>query len=209
MHPVTTTSAPRQAREPGAARARATKITFSGIVVQGRGISGPILDHPTFNLVPRQPIVLRHGTYLAHVAFGGLVAPATLYWGRRPTLERDGAIVCEAHVLSGPVAVFEKAYELDVQVYTMLRVDEHFASLEALRRRLRDDRQEARLWFQGQGTRLAANGPTGNAATHAALLASPSGGEARGVVGTAPGRSDLGTDRHDATVFQSGVCGAV
>lgn len=161
MHPSMLGSSPRPQATDSVVSARTRpvgQVAFSGIVIQGRRVSGPVLDHPTFNLVPRQAIVLRHGTYVATVRFGGLTAPATLYWGRRPTLEPAGPICCELHLLGGPVAAFDKAYDLEVMVLSMLRPDVRFPTLQALRRQLQVDREAAlRQWHLATQPRPAAS----------------------------------------------------
>lgn len=117
---------------------------FSGLIVQGKGEAGPLLAHPTFNLIPRQPVVLRHGTYVARAGFGQLVAHCTLYWGRRPTMETSGPVSCEVHLLEGSVSTFAKARELDIEVLSWLRPDERFPTVGALRQQLALDRRAAR-----------------------------------------------------------------
>lgn len=105
-----------------------------------------MLDFPTLNVVPDEPVDLRHGMYGAVVGDGGRRAGAVLYVGTRPTFEDDGTVSHEVHLLDvdpddEPLLDVEA---LDVEVRFFVRPERAFPTVEALREQQFRDRDVVR-----------------------------------------------------------------
>lgn len=74
--------------------------TLGGMVVTGKQL-GRTIGFPTANIAPDAPVILREGVYAAQVIeplpLAGL--PAMLNIGRAPTVNGDGTLTVEAHII--------------------------------------------------------------------------------------------------------------
>lgn len=122
-----------------AARLLGRPYSLRGEVVIGRG-RGKGLGFPTANVDLGDSSSMRpaRGVYGGAVRLDGRRFEALVYFGRRPTFERDGVDTLEVHLVdwSGESLL---GREITVVFETWLRRDESFSDEEALVRRMRED----------------------------------------------------------------------
>lgn len=123
--------------------------SLSGIVVRGNRI-GHTIGFPTANIrIPESyKLVPSEGVYVAKFVFAGKSFNSMVSIGRRPTLESQGKLSIEAHVLD----FNDDLYGAVVSVYLLekLRENIRFQDLDALKSQLQLDRQATREFFKQQ-----------------------------------------------------------
>lgn len=116
--------------------------TLPGKVVRGRGL-GKKLGYPTANLeVHPWKILPRVGIYAGWARFRGIIRPAAVSVGFRPTVDHSPPQepIVEAHILGFEGNLYGEEVVLDLVTY--LREEKRFDSLEALKEAIRQDVQE-------------------------------------------------------------------
>lgn len=133
-----------------AARFLGRPFAISGLVRHGKRLGSSRLGAPTVNLVPdERQLVPAFGVYAARVAVDGKVRPAVTNVGVRPTVDTDGGVTVESHLLE-PVSELYGA-DCRVEFLKMLRPEKRFGSLEELREQIARDAGAARAYFLEQG----------------------------------------------------------
>jgi riboflavin kinase/FMN adenylyltransferase len=125
---------------------------LEGIVQRGDGI-GQRLGFPTANIRPDSPgkLLPARGVYAvrvetAHRAERGIcVAGGIMNIGVRPTVTDVGMETAEVHILDFDGDLY--GFRIAVDFLVRLREERKFATQEALRARMEDDREEARKLF--------------------------------------------------------------
>ena len=129
-----------------AARFLGRPFAIAGPVRHGKGIGSSRLGWPTVNLVPdERQLVPAYGVYAARVTVDGAVRPAVTNVGVRPTVDTDGGVTVESHLLE-PIGELYGA-DCRVEFLKMLRPEIRFAGLEALRAQIARDAGAARAFF--------------------------------------------------------------
>ena len=119
---------------------------MSGPVRHGKGL-GAKIGAPTLNLIPPAgQLVPAYGVYAARVSVGGGIFPAVTNVGVRPTVDDGDAVTVESHLLDQSVQVYGRGCR--VEFLKMLRREQRFPSLEALRSQITADAAEARTYFK-------------------------------------------------------------
>lgn len=127
---------------------------ISGHVLHGRKL-GRTLGYPTLNLRFGHPRPAAHGIFVVRVhglASQALDGVASL--GRRPTVEDDGRVLLETHVLDWPHTLGQEGgygRVLRVEMLHRLRGEQRYPSVEALREAIARDEADARAWLAGAG----------------------------------------------------------
>ena len=124
-----------------AARALGRPYATSGVVVPGAG-RGRGIGIPTVNLAPPNPrkLLPPDGVYAATVAWRGGERGAMLNLGPRPTFGEQ-ARTLEAHLFAFDGDLYGET--ITVEFHRRLRDTGRFASVDALRRQLDQDRRDA------------------------------------------------------------------
>lgn len=131
----------------GAARFLGRPFMISGPVRHGKRIGTVHLGMPTVNLIPDpRQLVPAFGVYAARAEVGGQVYPAVTNVGVRPTVDTDGDVTIESHLLDTAPELYGAACR--VAFLTMLRPERRFNSLEALREQILQDAARARDYFK-------------------------------------------------------------
>lgn len=116
-----------------------------GAVVSGDR-RGRTLGFPTANLAPENEVLPALGVYAGTLRVrGDAVAealPAVVNVGRRPTFEKAGEVVVEAHVIDWAGDLYGKRVEL--AFLDQLREERRFPDVESLKRQIAADREAAR-----------------------------------------------------------------
>jgi riboflavin kinase/FMN adenylyltransferase len=127
---------------------------ISGHVLHGRKL-GRTLGYPTLNLRFGHPRPAAHGIFVVRVH--GLAAQAldgVASLGRRPTVEDDGRVLLETHVLDWPHTLGQEdgyGRVLRVELLHRLHDERRYPSVDALREGIARDAADARHWLAGAG----------------------------------------------------------
>ncbi len=129
-----------------AARFLGRPFAVSGLVRHGKRLGSSRLGAPTVNLIPDpRQLVPAFGVYAARVTVDGAARPAVTNVGVRPTVDTDGGVTVESHLLE-PIGELYGA-DCRVEFLRMLRPERRFNSLEALREQIARDAEAARAYF--------------------------------------------------------------
>lgn len=119
---------------------------LSGIVAHGRGL-GRTIGVPTANIpIAPELLIPPHGVYCARAELeDGRVFPAVVNIGLHPTVGSLDAPVAEAWIDGLDAALYEKPLRL--WLCHMLRSEQKFDSMQALRTQILHDRAQMRDYF--------------------------------------------------------------
>lgn len=117
--------------------------SLKGIVVKGDQI-GRTIGFPTTNLEPyeKNKIVPVEGVYSSRVLRKGQAYPAMTYIGKRPTVSSEGELRIESNIFNFDKDIYGE--EIIVVFLDFIRNDEHFLSLEELKKQLSKDREDCK-----------------------------------------------------------------
>lgn len=123
------------------------RYTVSAEVVRGRRL-GRTLGYPTANMVLPADTALHHGIYAVRLRRpGGRIHDGVASFGRRPTVEDDGAPVLETFVFDFSDDLYGE--HCAVSFFGFLRGEEKFDGLDALVAQMKRDEEEARALLSG------------------------------------------------------------
>lgn len=114
---------------------------YLGRVGKGRQL-GRRLDFPTANVRLETGVHPPPGVYACRVEVEGVWHPGVCNLGHRPTVEREGGLSLEAHVLDWTGDLY--GCEIEVRLEARLRDERRFDSIEALRVAIQQDAARAR-----------------------------------------------------------------
>ncbi|HHE33118.1 MAG TPA: bifunctional riboflavin kinase/FAD synthetase [Chlorobaculum parvum] len=120
---------------------------ISGYVVKGNKL-GRQLGFPTANieLTDRCKQLPAHGVYAARVTIGGRDWPVMMNIGRRPTVEKDGSVTVEAHIVGFSGELYGTV--LVLQLLDFIRPEQRFNSIDELKAQLLVDQKKAELYLK-------------------------------------------------------------
>lgn len=128
-----------------AARFLGRPFAISGTVRHGKGL-GSRLGTPTLNMIPPVgQLVPAYGVYIARAVIDGESYPAVTNVGVRPTVDADGAVNVESHLLCSSARLYGR--ECRVEFLDCVRPERRFPDLEALRTQVARDTETARAYF--------------------------------------------------------------
>lgn len=105
--------------------------TIIGVVVEGKKI-GRTLDFPTVNIIPDDDKLLPpNGVYFTDAIIEGVTYPAVTNIGIRPSVNNDGKVNVETHILDISKNLYGKVIEL--QFLEFERGEKKFTSLDELK----------------------------------------------------------------------------
>ena len=150
---VASSTATRLALEQGDV-ARATALlghpyAITGIVRGGEKL-GRTLGFPTANLVADSSCRLRHGIYAVRATVDGQTHDAIASWGRRPTVETDGAQLLEVFLFDFSGDLYDR--ELRVDFVAFLRGEAKFDSIEDMTTQMHADVVDAKAALAARAT---------------------------------------------------------
>ncbi|MBD5152987.1 MAG: riboflavin biosynthesis protein RibF [Oscillibacter sp.] len=130
-----------------AARFLGRPFAISGPVRHGKRIGTSRLGRPTVNLIPDEhQLVPAFGVYAARVTVDGKIYPAVTNVGVRPTVDTDGGVTVESHLLETAGDLY--GADCRVEFWKMLRPERRFDSMEALREQIGRDAAAAQEFFE-------------------------------------------------------------
>ncbi len=134
---------------PRAAHLLGRRYAMSGHVVHGRKL-GRTLSYPTLNMRVMPRCAARSGVYIVKVfGLSDQPLPGIASLGVRPTVENDGRILLETHVLDAQVDAYGKLVR--VELLQHVRDEAKFPDLPTLTAAMHDDAKQARDYFAIHG----------------------------------------------------------
>ncbi|MBX3569915.1 MAG: bifunctional riboflavin kinase/FAD synthetase [Rhizobiaceae bacterium] len=125
------------------------RYTAEAEVVHGKAL-GRTLGYPTANMVLPEPAVLGQGIYAVRLRRqDGTLHDGVASFGRRPTVDADGAPLLETFVFDFTGDLYWEICQ--VSFFGHLRGEEKFDSLDALLDQMKRDEAEARALLAGVG----------------------------------------------------------
>lgn len=123
------------------------RFTVEGEVVHGKKL-GRTLGYPTANMVMPEEAVVREGIYAVRFRRAdGRLFDGVASFGRRPTVDSDGAPLLETFVFDFDGDLYGEV--CDVSFFGYLRGEEKFDGLDALMVQMKRDEEEARALLSG------------------------------------------------------------
>lgn len=120
-------------------------FALRGPVRHGKGL-GSKIGAPTVNLIPEPGHLLPvNGVYVTRVTVGSEVYPAVTNVGVRPTVDENGGLTVESHLLDRDAQLYGQ--ECRVEFLEMLRPERRFGSLAELSAQIARDADMARECF--------------------------------------------------------------
>jgi len=128
-----------------AARFLGYPFTVTGPVRHGKGL-GSRIGVPTVNLIPPAgQLIPAHGVYVTRVWVDRKEYAAITNVGVRPTVDTDGGVTVESHILDQSLQLYGK--DCRVEFLKMLRPERKFDSLADLQAQITTDTAQARAYF--------------------------------------------------------------
>ena len=123
--------------------------TISAHVIHGKKL-GRSIGFPTMNLAVMPRCALRSGIYIVSVlGLEGQTLPAIASLGVRPTVESDGQVLLEVHILNHSVSAYGKL--VSVKFHQYVRDEEKFPDLPTMIDAIQKDVDIAQHYFSVHG----------------------------------------------------------
>ena len=123
------------------------RYTVEAEIIHGKKL-GRTLGYPTANMALPDETPLRHGIYAVRLRRqNGDMHDGVASFGRRPTVDDDGAALLETFVFDFSGDIYGEV--CDVSFFGFLRGEEKFDGLDALMVQMRRDEEEARALLAG------------------------------------------------------------
>lgn len=128
-----------------AAKLLGGEYSLSAPVLHGKKL-GREMGVPTINQVfSHTAVVPRNGIYVTSTVIDGTSYPSVSNIGVRPSVEKDGGVNCETHVLGFDGDLYGKS--LTVSFKARIRDEQTFPSLSVLTDRIRQDIEETKKYY--------------------------------------------------------------
>ncbi|MCD8048487.1 MAG: riboflavin biosynthesis protein RibF [Clostridia bacterium] len=152
--PVSSTSVRRALNEgniPLANELLSRPFEIRGTIAHGKRL-GSSLGFPTANIYPPEGLVhLLYGVYATKCLIDDTLYPAVTNVGVNPTVNSDGKIRVENHIIDFDRDVY--LHTLSVRFYKYMRGEQRFPSVDALRAQIERDKAATIAYFKkGAGT---------------------------------------------------------
>lgn len=127
----------------------ARQYTISGHVIHGRKL-GRTIGIPTLNIPVMPRCALRSGVYIVSVhGLGEKPLPAIASLGVRPTVEADGKVLLEVHILHHSVSAYGKI--VSIAFHHFVRDEEKFPDLTSMTEAIQQDIRLTQHYFDTHG----------------------------------------------------------
>ena len=121
-------------------------FSIAGTIAHGKGL-GSRIGRPTLNLLPGgDQLIPARGVYVAAAELAGRRFPAVTNVGVRPTVDRDGGVTVESHLLEAEGDFYGESCR--VFLLKRLRPEEEFPGLRELQAQIAADAEAAREYFR-------------------------------------------------------------
>jgi len=117
---------------------------ITGTVAHGKKL-GRTIGFPTANIVTESyKLIPAHGVYTASAEINGITVYGMLNIGMRPTVDGTSQTI-EVHFFNFDADIYDK--DIKLSLHTRLRDEQKFASLDALKQQLAEDRKQSMAYF--------------------------------------------------------------
>ena len=138
----------KEGRTEEAQRFLGAPYAITGEVLHGKGL-GRTIGAPTLNVIPAPGLLIpAYGVYATHVSIAGRQYDAVTNVGVRPTVDANGGVTVESHLLDVNEHLYGK--ECRVEFLKLLRPENKFADLNALQAQIAKDVADARTFLANQ-----------------------------------------------------------
>lgn len=121
-------------------------LSVSGEIRRGKGLGGRI-GFPTLNVIPpAERLLPAYGVYVTRAVVDGVSYPAVTNVGLRPTVDTDGSVTVESHLLGQSLQLYGRRCR--VEFLQMLRPERQFPTVDGLRSQIARDVEAAKAYFQ-------------------------------------------------------------
>ena len=135
-----------EGRAEEAGRLLGRPFSIAGTIAHGKGL-GSRIGRPTLNLLPGgDQLIPARGVYVAGAELAGRRFPAVTNVGVRPTVDRDGGVTVESHLLEAEGDFYGESCR--VFLLKRLRPEEEFPGLRELQAQIAADAEAAREYFR-------------------------------------------------------------
>ena len=135
-----------EGRAEEAGRLLGRPFSIAGTIAHGKGL-GSRIGRPTLNLLPGgDQMIPARGEYVAAAELAGRRFPAVTNVGVRPTVDRDGGVTVESHLLEAGGDFYGESCR--VSLLKRLRPEEEFPGLRELQAQIAADAEAAREYFR-------------------------------------------------------------
>ncbi len=135
-----------EGRAEEAGRLLGRPFSIAGTIAHGKGL-GSRIGRPTLNLLPGgDQLIPARGVYVAAAELAGRRFPAVTNVGVRPTVDRDGGVTVESHLLEAEGDFYGERCR--VFLLKRLRPEEEFPGLRELQAQIAADAEAAREYFR-------------------------------------------------------------
>ena len=135
-----------EGRAEEAGRLLGRPFSIAGTIAHGKGL-GSRIGRPTLNLLPGgDQLIPARGVYVAAAELAGRRFPAVTNVGVRPTVDRDGGVTVESHLLEAEGDFYGESCR--VSLLKRLRPEEEFPGLRELQAQIAADAETTRRYFQ-------------------------------------------------------------
>lgn len=135
-----------EGRAEEAGRLLGRPFSIAGTIAHGKGL-GSRIGRPTLNLLPGgDQLIPARGVYVAAAELAGRRFPAVTNVGVRPTVDRDGGVTVESHLLEAEGDFYGESCR--VFLLKRLRPEEEFPGLRELQAQIAADAEAAREYFR-------------------------------------------------------------
>lgn len=125
------------------------RYTISGHVIHGKKI-GRTIGIPTLNIPVMPRCALRSGVYIVTVhGLSDIPLPAIASLGVRPTIEANGEVLLEVHILNHSVSAYGKI--VSIAFHQHVRDEEKFSDLQAMTAAIQQDIRITQHYFDVHG----------------------------------------------------------
>ena len=135
-----------EGRAEEAGRLLGRPFSIAGTIAHGKGL-GSRIGRPTLNLLPGgDQLIPARGVYVAAAELAGRRFPAVTNVGVRPTVDTDGGVTVESHLLEAEGDFYGESCR--VSLLKRLRPEEEFPGLRELQAQIAADAEAAREYFR-------------------------------------------------------------
>ena len=135
-----------EGRAEEAGRLLGRPFSIAGTIAHGKGL-GSRIGRPTLNLLPGgDQLIPARGVYVAAAELAGRRFPAVTNVGVRPTVDIDGGVTVESHLLEAGGDFYGESCR--VSLLKRLRPEEEFPGLRELQAQIAADAEAAREYFR-------------------------------------------------------------
>ena len=135
-----------EGRAEEAGRLLGRPFSIAGTIAHGKGL-GSRIGRPTLNQLPGgDQLIPARGVYVAAAELAGRRFPAVTNVGVRPTVDRDGGVTVESHLLEAGGDFYGESCR--VSLLKRLRPEEEFPGLRELQAQIAADAEAAREYFR-------------------------------------------------------------